>query len=55
MIPPRVHLAGGGVSEPPEVAERAKMPTRRLIRWAAIVAAVILAVLACWQDPLYAL
>jgi hypothetical protein len=28
---------------------------RRLIRWVAIIAGVILAVLACWQDPLYAL
>ncbi|GAA4685927.1 hypothetical protein [Phytohabitans rumicis] len=31
------------------------IPRRRLIRWAAIIAGVILAVLACWQDPLYAI
>ncbi|MEH1125821.1 hypothetical protein [Micromonospora sp. CPCC 206061] len=28
---------------------------RRIIRWAAIGGALILAVLACWQDPVYAL
>ncbi|MCW6010540.1 hypothetical protein K1W54_39225 [Micromonospora sp. CPCC 205371] len=27
---------------------------RRLIRWAAVGGALILAVLACWQDPVYA-
>ncbi|MDQ7909719.1 hypothetical protein RB614_34875 [Phytohabitans sp. ZYX-F-186] len=35
--------------------ERKRKRSRRLIRWVAIVAGVILAVLACWQDPLYAL
>jgi hypothetical protein len=40
---------------PHEDAVRPRVPTRRLIRWAAILTAVILAVLACWQDPLYAL
>jgi hypothetical protein len=38
-----------------EREERQRKNSRRLIRWVAIVAGVILAVLACWQDPLYAL
>jgi hypothetical protein len=28
---------------------------RRLVRWVSVLAVGILAVLACWQDPLYAL
>lgn len=41
----------------PDEPERPKSSRgrRRLIRWVAIIAGVILAVLACWQDPLYAL
>jgi hypothetical protein len=41
-------------SEEPE-QRRPPRGRRRLIRWVAIIAGVILAVLACWQDPLYAL
>jgi hypothetical protein len=40
---------------PHEAAERARARNRRLVRWTAIVTGVILAVLACWQDPLYAI
>ncbi|MFC0528456.1 hypothetical protein [Phytohabitans kaempferiae] len=36
-----------------EMEERAH--SRRLIRWGAVTVGIILAVLACWQDPLYAL
>ena len=39
----------------PDTEERERTRYRRLIRWVAIVVGIILAVLACWQDPLYAL
>ncbi|MGN9913007.1 hypothetical protein ACTMTJ_36265 [Phytohabitans sp. LJ34] len=35
--------------------EERRRGSRRLIRWFAVVVGIILAVLACWQDPLYAL
>lgn len=49
----------GGPNAPAEpdapAAGRAMtIPTRRLVRWAAVTAILILAVLACWQDPVYA-
>jgi hypothetical protein len=64
LIPPRAHLVreAEAVSDPQEVAERpheaaerGRARNRRLVRWTAIVTGVILAVLACWQDPLYAI
>jgi hypothetical protein len=42
-------------AHPPEATEHARIRKRRMVRWTAIVTGVILAVLACWQDPLYAL
>jgi ferric-dicitrate binding protein FerR (iron transport regulator) len=42
-------------AESPSPAPRDNKRRRRLIRWAAIGGALILAVLACWQDPVYAL
>ena len=37
-----------------EEDEPARFNTRRLVRWVAILCIGILAVLAIWQDPLYA-
>lgn len=42
-------------TEPEERDEpQERRRSRRLIRWVAVVVGIILAVLACWQDPLYA-
>jgi hypothetical protein len=56
LLPTTTAAPAGPESAPPEPEGR-KPPRgrRRLIRWVAIIAGVILAVLACWQDPLYAL
>ncbi|BCB88972.1 hypothetical protein [Phytohabitans suffuscus] len=54
---PERPAAEPGDAEPhdAEPEERGRGGSRRLIRWVAIVAGIIMAVLACWQDPLYAL
>lgn len=41
--------------EPESDAPDERKRSRRLIRWTAVIVGIILAVLACWQDPLYAL
>jgi hypothetical protein len=57
-VPPPA--AASGPESPPETdpepdERRRTSSRRRLIRWVAVVVGIILAVLACWQDPLYAL
>ncbi|WP_326554156.1 hypothetical protein [Micromonospora sp. NBC_01813] len=34
--------------------EPALITSRQLLRWVAVVSALVVAVLACWQDPSYA-
>jgi hypothetical protein len=53
--PPPPPADGGMENDPDEREERKRKRSRRLIRWAAVIVGIILAVLACWQDPLYAL
>jgi hypothetical protein len=53
-FPPSEAAAEANRPDEPERREPSR-GRRRLIRWVAIIAGVILAVLACWQDPLYAL
>jgi hypothetical protein len=44
------------VTAEPEVGddEPARFPVRRVVRWVTILTVGILAVLAIWQEPLYA-
>jgi hypothetical protein len=39
----------------PEELPPPRVNGRRVVRWVAVLAVGIVAVLACWQDPLYAL
>jgi hypothetical protein len=39
----------------PEEVPPSRVTGRRVVRWVAVLAVGIVAVLACWQDPLYAL
>lgn len=48
----QVDVAVEEAADPVDVAPI--ITPRRLLRWSAIVGAAIFAVLACWQDPLYA-
>lgn len=50
-----------GPPQPPSDAETATaddeptlITSRQLLRWAAVIGALVVAVLACWQDPGYA-
>ena len=51
QLPP---LVESKATEPDDEARERKR-SRRLVRWTAVIVGIILAVLACWQDPLYAL
>ena len=55
QLPPRPPPTDGAEPEPDEQQERQRKRSRRLIRWTAVIVGIILAVLACWQEPLYAL
>jgi hypothetical protein len=43
------------VEKDTEPDEPARISVRRMVRWVTVLAVGILAVLAIWQDPLYAL
>jgi len=55
QLPPPPTATTSPDIDPDEPDEPQRRRSRRLIRWVAIVVGIILAVLACWQDPLYAL
>ncbi|MFV2021004.1 hypothetical protein [Micromonospora sp. LOL_023] len=54
--PPGPDPSGPPADDPTATAEDepALITSRQLLRWVAVVSALVVAVLACWQDPSYA-
>ncbi|MFV2013146.1 MULTISPECIES: hypothetical protein [unclassified Micromonospora] len=54
--PPVTHAVGAPPAGSPTVDEDGATPitARQVLRWVAMIAALVVVVLACWQDPSYA-